>query len=376
MQERWFPSLLFFLIFLDWSFVKKLSRAPYRFCSQSLEIRLLITAFIAASLFMPASAAPGTTPPAAAKTTTPYKSPYKDADVLAQVKKSKEYFKQFRYKEASDILEPIVKANPSSALRHILAEVMVRQGRYQKAVEQYLECTLDSPNDFEARVAIGQIYIDTGRFADAAAVYRQVLRKTNDNRYRRQAQDGLERIEEYNAMGNMNAANYLSDDIHEHFKPSDFPLKIAIWVDPELRKYRETFKDAVHSSFKKWSDASGGKLTFQYVENQKDARIICKLTGTMRGSRFVSHGIKLGETLRDTDDGATMAVKFSRVEVFFDTDDDPNSIPDITLHEVGHALGINHSNNPRDIMFPFARHPFAALLTERDKNTLKALYGI
>lgn len=51
---------------------------------------------------------------------------------------------------------------------------------------------------------------------------------------------------------------------------------------------------------------------------------------------------------------------------------DPGQIRLIAAHEMGHALGLPHSDDPRDVMYPTNT---ATLLSARDYRTLEALYG-
>jgi hypothetical protein len=55
----------------------------------------------------------------------------------------------------------------------------------------------------------------------------------------------------------------------------------------------------------------------------------------------------------------------------------PDAVRIIAMHEMGHALGLPHSDRQTDIMFPqMPKDPTKIWITERDIQTLEALYAL
>ena len=67
---------------------------------------------------------------------------------------------------------------------HRSAEALARDGHADEAVRQYQEILRRSPNDGEASLALGRLYLDAGRFEEAERAFYDAIRADASNRSR------------------------------------------------------------------------------------------------------------------------------------------------------------------------------------------------
>lgn len=176
-------------------------------------------------------------------------------------------------------------------------------------------------------------------------------------------------------------ANYLNDVGGARlgrWPASRMPLKVCIIPAANVKGYQPAFDQCLIKCFQDWGNASGGKISFKGVSDQKAADIVC--TWTSDTSKFMNSA-EAGET---TVYGSTAGIQHATMLIL--TVPHPmsptlplseNRLRWICLHEIGHALGLGgHTKNPQDIMF-FST-PLAEVwkeLTPRDSATVQALYS-
>lgn len=129
----------------------------------------------------------------------------------------------------------------------------------------------------------------------------------------------------------------------------------------------ETGWGAVREGFRSWADLT--VLNFTEVDDPRDADI--ELTWTTNAPELGWPGDVLAFATFPSDGGD---VVFDDAEPWTVYDQGPFDLYMVATHEIGHALGLNHSSIPTALMYPVVT-PQTTGLTEDDAAGIQALYG-
>ena len=133
--------------------------------------------------------------------------------------------------------------------------------------------------------------------------------------------------------------------------------------------------DLVMRAFNEWGQASGGLTQFTYVGDASQADIRCRWTDD---SSAMHTELAVGETSRATGVGGrptAYTVALLSVDRRTGAQLTKERFFEVTLHEVGHALGLGHSKVYSDIMYPTIHQQPQITLSQNDRERILKLYG-
>lgn len=149
--------------------------------------------------------------------------------------------------------------------------------------------------------------------------------------------------------------------------PDHLREPLGVWIDTasELNGILTKYPETVRTAFSQWA-GTGIPLHFAFVTNPRMASI------RVRWTDHLPH--KTGSTTWRTDHSGTLTsgdiVLATHISDGHPLDE--RGMRAIALHEIGHALGLSHSEDARDIMAPLVR---ADAITDADRGTIKLLYS-
>lgn len=193
-------------------------------------------------------------------------------------------------------------------------------------------------------------------------------RESNYNKYESANSENYFRIDE--------SGNSLWDG--KHWEQSNFPLNIYV-KETSSRYYKSVYKDYVKYAMDVWRKADD-RIQYKFVKNSADADIAVVFVENL-GDEYEEN--YLGLTNYDTN--RNKQIEFSKVQVSLIKNGNEKisagEIKATIIHELGHALGLGHSESENDLMYPYISSDHTSEMTYDelsigDKLAVKDVIGL
>ncbi len=191
------------------------------------------------------------------------------------------------------------------------------------------------------------------------------------------AQVELLKTESTTTSGSATSNDYVSSITARNklrWPKSRMPVTVFLKPGDGVAGFKPKYGELLKKAFSDWVSASKGSLTLEFVPSKDNASITTEWTTDTTGILNLSEG---GDT-KFRGDGEGLISTHIRLLTIDPKPQKltPNIIRWITLHEVGHALGLlGHSTNPADIMFHSCPPQDGFVdLTARDTATIEKFY--
>jgi hypothetical protein len=145
------------------------------------------------------------------------------------------------------------------------------------------------------------------------------------------------------------------------------PLRVY-FVPADVQGFTAETDRAVREAFDRWVRVAAIPVTFRFVRNESDADVLVKWL-----TKFDMERAGQAEVLWTSDGWLREGTLTLATHTHTGRPLSADAVFTVALHEVGHLLGLGHSDDPRDVMYPTTTvHD----LTIRDRQTARLLYAL
>ena len=305
--------------------------------------------------------------------------------VYTCTKEGSEHMSQGHFRDAIKLFEIAATADPSpnsGCIHGNLCFAYRSVGNLSRSISEGKKALTYDPNDSSVVYNIAIAYQDQAKFDDAISYLRRYLTMETDGNRRNQADQLISEL--VDDRKKLNSADNKSPDYmdvqRKHnrtwtFSTNRMPLKVYISSGKNTRGYKPVYRNFVLKALDTWCEASGKKVNYKITKNRDDADIEVRWTPNALAAESEARVVSGLTTPQTAGEDYSMLVELRTTDAFtpgaFVKDGEMGSV---TMHEIGHALGLDHSNYIYDVMYFRSSSMQSGMPTKRDRATLAKLY--
>lgn len=305
-----------------------------------------------------------------------------EAGMMSQ--QARQLEQQGKTNEALAMHKKAVELGPNLAGTHInYALILCNLHRNEEATREFEQACKLSPDLSMAWFNLAAQYKETGQVAKAISTYEEAIKRFPRDPNAAMAKQQIGFLKQANAYSGGGAENTSNDYMAamnraglRRWPRQAMPITVFISNGQGVQGFQPKYMDLLAQCLNDWSQASQGRVQFQFVNNPNQARMACWWVDNP--SKLHSQG-EAGEAQVNFDQQGNI-VHANVAILTMEASKQPISINRLRrtcLHELGHALGFSaHSLNPEDIMFYSEVDTDKwANLSKRDLNSICKLYS-
>lgn len=152
----------------------------------------------------------------------------------------------------------------------------------------------------------------------------------------------------------------------KHWDYSDFPLRVYVKKSAS-NHYNKKFQSYIDYAFKIWGETDT-RIKFYRIQKLSDADIIISFENNLVEKYDENY---LGLTEYDLDENNKIVQSFVEISLlkYNNKKVSDGEIKTTIVHELGHALGLGHSSNHADLMYPYIDSHSSGKLTYIELST-------